>query len=177
MTTVIFPLIVTDGFEFYEKVIRYIFKYACLYAQVIKTRRNDRVMRIEWTQILGPAWRFEQALSNSEDSKNLNTSFIERLNLTIRQGSAFLCRRTLSHARSKEKLRQHLELFRCYYNFVRGHRGLKFGTEFRTPAMQAGLTARPFTFRGIFTSCFSFRRSRLESIMFPMAVSARRMAA
>ena len=98
----------------------------------------------------GAAWRFDDALNNSEDSSTLNTSFIERLNLTIRQSSAYLSRRTLSHARSTERLDEHLELLRCYYNFVRPHGALKFGREIRTPAMQAGLTIRRLTFRDIF---------------------------
>jgi IS1 family transposase len=85
-----FPLIATDGFEFYERVIRRVFGPACLYGQVIKTRRNDRVVRVERRTRIGAAWRWEQALSNSEDSLKLNTSFIERLNLTIRPGSAYL---------------------------------------------------------------------------------------
>jgi len=41
-------------------------------------------------------------------------------------------------------------LFRCYYNFARPHRALKFGGEVRTPAMQAGLTNRRLTLREIF---------------------------
>jgi len=45
-----------------------------------------------------------------------------------------------------------LELLRCYYNFVRPHRGLTLGQEMRTPAMQAGLVKRRLTFREIFTS-------------------------
>lgn len=45
MNLVPFPLIATDGFEFYEKVVRQVFGPACLYGQVIKTRRNDRVVR------------------------------------------------------------------------------------------------------------------------------------
>ena len=49
-------------------------------------------------------------------------------------------------------LEGHLELLRCYYNFVRPHLGLKFGRVVRTPAMQAGLAARKLTFREIFTS-------------------------
>ena len=40
------PLIVTDGFEFYGTVIRRVFGPAALYAQVIKTRRHDRVVRV-----------------------------------------------------------------------------------------------------------------------------------
>ena len=46
----------------------------------------------------------------------------------------------------------HLELLRCYYNFVRPHRALKFGREVRTPAIQAGLTKRRLTLRMIFCS-------------------------
>ena len=146
-----FPLIATDGFEFYEKVVRRVFGPACLYGQVIKMRRNDRVVRVERRTRIGVAWRWEQALSDSEDSEKLNTSFIERLNLTIRQGSAYLCRRTLCYPRRRKRLEAHLELLRCYYNFVRLHRALKFGREVRTPAMQAGLTTRRLTFRDVFS--------------------------
>ena len=82
------PLIVTDGFDFYERVVRRVFGPACLYGQVLKTRRNDRIVKVERRALVGASWRFDEALNNSEDSSTLNTSFIERLNLTIRQGSA-----------------------------------------------------------------------------------------
>ena len=147
-----FPLIATDGFEFYEKVVRRVFGSSCLYGQVIKTRRNDRVASVERRARIGAAWRWEQALGDSEDSEKLNTSFIERLNLTIRQGSAYLARRTLCHARRTERLEAHLELLRCHYNFMRPHRALKFGREVRTPAIQAGLTKWRLTFREVFSS-------------------------
>jgi hypothetical protein len=91
----------------------------------------------------------QQALRASEDSGKLNTSFVERLNLTIRQGSSFVSRRTICQARWKERLEDHLELLRC-------HRALKFGCEVRTPAMQAGLTRRQLTFREIFETGFAF---------------------
>jgi hypothetical protein len=51
--------------------------------------------------LIGDAWRFEETLRDSEDSSTPNTSFVERLNLTIRQGSAYLFRRTVCHARWK----------------------------------------------------------------------------
>ena len=60
------PLIVTDGFEFYQKVIRRFFGPACLYGQVLKTRRNDRIIKVERRALHGAAWRFEDALNNSE---------------------------------------------------------------------------------------------------------------
>jgi IS1 family transposase len=39
------PLITTDGFKFYERVIGRVFGPACVYGQVIKTRRNDRIVK------------------------------------------------------------------------------------------------------------------------------------
>src|SRR4029453_17691948 len=51
---------------------------------------------------------------------------------------------------SWKQLEDQLELFRCYYNFVRPHRALKFGGGVRTPAMQVGLTTRRLTLREIF---------------------------
>ena len=146
------PLVVTDGFGFYEKVVKRVFGPACLYGRVIKTRRNDCIVKVERRAVLGDGWRLEQALHDSEDSVKLNTSFVERLNLTIRQGSAYL-------SRWKERLEDHLELLRCHYNFVRPHRALKFGREVRTPAMQAGLTRRRLTLREIFSSRMVFRAS------------------
>ena len=131
------PLIVTDGFDFYEKVIRRVFGPAVLLGQVLKTRRHDRIVQVDRRERMGASWRFEAGLTHSEDSSTLTTSFIERMNLTIRQGSAYLSRRTLSHARSEDKLEDHLELLRCHYNFVRPHGALQFGREVRTPAMQA----------------------------------------
>jgi IS1 family transposase len=58
-------------------------------------RRNDRITKVERRSLIGDAWRFEETLRDSEDSSKLNTSFVERLNLTIRQGSAYFFRRTI----------------------------------------------------------------------------------
>jgi hypothetical protein len=109
------------------------------------------IVKVERRTVIGGAWGLQHALRDSEDSSKLNTSFVERLNLTIRQGSAYLYRRTICQVRWKERLEDRLELFRRYYNFVRPHRALKFGREVRTPAMQAGLTSKRLTFREIFS--------------------------
>lgn len=82
----------------------------------------------------------------------VNTSYVERLNLTIRRSLACLQRRTTALLRSKQKLEQQVVLLQCYYNFVRPHSSLKFGPERRTPAMQAGLVGRRLTLREIFLS-------------------------
>ena len=48
------------------------------------TRRNDRVVKVEVRREIGSKEEFEKSLLESEDSGALNTSFIERLNLTLR---------------------------------------------------------------------------------------------
>ena len=146
------PLIATDGFEYYAGVMVRLLGSACVYGQVLKMRRNNRVVRVERRVKIGTASRLNAALLASEDSETLNTSFIERLNLTIRQGSAYLRRRSPCHARGADQLRGHVELLRCYYNFIRPHRALRFGRETRTPAMQAGLVSQRLALRDISTA-------------------------
>ena len=146
------PLIATDGFEYYVGVMVRLLGSACVYGQALKTRRNNRVVRVERRVKIGTASRLNAALLASEDSETLNTSFIERLNLTIRQGSAYLRRRSPCHARGADQLRGHVALLRCYYHFIRPHRALRFGRETRTPAMQAGLVSQRLALRDIFTA-------------------------
>jgi len=146
------PLITTDGFKFYSPAIRHVFGFGCVLAQVIKKIKRNRVVRVGTKLIVGSEWRLADALEESEDSTKLNTSFIERLNLTIRQGCAYLRRRSPCHARKKRTLDAHLELFRAFYNFVRPHGALRFGKVTRTPAMQAGLAKKRLSFRDIFTA-------------------------
>ena len=99
------------------------------------------------------AARLRAALWESEDSATLNTSFVARLNLTIRHGSAYLRRRSPCHARGADQLRGQVELPRCYYDFIWPHRALRFGHETQTPAMQAGLVNERLAWSDIVTAC------------------------
>jgi IS1 family transposase len=143
-------LVTSDGFEFYERVVRSVLGLVAIYGQVIKTRRNNRVIRVDRALKLGTKSHLADALLESEDSETLNTSFVERLNLTLRQELAYLQRRSPAHARRHRRLDEDLALVQCHYNFIRPHRALKFGPVIRTPAMQAGLTDRRLSFRDIF---------------------------
>jgi len=77
------PVVVMDGFGFYEKVVGRFFGPGCLDGRVVETRRNESIVKVERRAMLGDGWRLEQALQDSEDSVKLNTSYVERLNLTI----------------------------------------------------------------------------------------------
>lgn len=93
-------------------------------------------------------------------SGRINTSFIERLNLTIRQSISKLTRRTWGPAVYVSELMEHLEWWSAYYHFVRYHESLevKLGEPIlrkgkrqaqryrrQTPAMAAGLAERRLT--------------------------------
>jgi hypothetical protein len=85
----------------------------------------------------------------------INTSFVERLNLSLRQHVAAIGRRTSTLCKGEEGLRQQLALFHVYHNFVLPHASLRqpllvseptngsgSAKVWRpcTPAMAAGLT-------------------------------------
>ena len=73
-------------------------------------RRKNRVIKVERRLIIGTKSKMEQLLFESEDSSTINTSFIERLNLTIRQSCAYLERRTACHSRRKDMLDDNISL-------------------------------------------------------------------
>ncbi|MGB7001924.1 MAG: hypothetical protein WBE22_07935, partial [Halobacteriota archaeon] len=76
--------------------------------------------------------------------KTINTSYVERFNLTLRCCLCSLIRRTLAAAKKKEELEGQMFLFQVFYNFVRPHMSLTLGKgkgkQKRTPAIAAGLT-------------------------------------
>jgi IS1 family transposase len=149
-------LFTTDGFEIYEWAVRRLLMGVCIYGQVIKKRRENRVIQVDQKLLLGTKSELEEALFHSEDSSTLNTSFVERHNLTIRQGCSYLGRRTPCHARHSGSLKGQMALMMMYYNFVRPHMALKFGKIVRTPAMQAGLVTKRLSFREVFTAAYLF---------------------
>ena len=55
------PLITTDGFEYYFGAIVRLIGSACVYGQVLKTRRNNRVIRVERRVKIGTVSRPDRA--------------------------------------------------------------------------------------------------------------------
>ena len=143
-------LLTTDGLDLYAGVVSKVFGFLCIYAQVIKDFRNNRVCRVETRLTRGTQAQLNDALFDSEDSSTVNTSFVERLNLTLRQGCSYLSRQSAGHARYAEHLGDQMALLQCHYNFIRPHRSLRLVKERRTPAWQAGLVSRQLSFREIF---------------------------
>jgi hypothetical protein len=93
------------------------------YATVQKSRSKGRVVNAELTLILGNHDRMTARLENS-DSNKIKTSFVERLNLTLRMINAHLTRKSLCFAKSIRWLRARFSFIDAFYNFVRLHSSL-----------------------------------------------------
>jgi len=79
-------------------------------------------------------------------SGQVQTAFVERANLTLRELIAPLARRTWSIARSQDSLLDAIQWGLCSYHFIRPHAGLRVSTARpRTPAMAARLTDHIWT--------------------------------
>jgi len=115
----------------------------------VKKWRKNRITKVGREIVIAERWQIKYALECSEDSEKLNTSFIERLNLTIRRNTSYLHRQTPAHARSTQALAEQLDLQRCYYNFMRPQLALKFGNQIWTSAMMAGIVKRKLTWRDV----------------------------
>ena len=131
-----------------------------IYGQVKKLYRRRKVVRVTRVMRCGTAEDLRAALGRLGLSGRLNTAFVERVNLTVRQGVAALARRTWATAQAAPALVAQLEWWRGYYHFVRPHASLRVvlarpiergGRRMarryrqRTPAMAAGLTSWRWT--------------------------------
>ena len=169
------PLFLTDGFKEYRTAILTHFGHwrhperrqdkgpipkprwmplpALRYAQVVKSYRRRRLVGVKHRVVFGTRLAIEQVLARC--GWTINTAFVERLNLDLRQCVAAVGRRVNTLCRGEAGLREQLALFQVYHNFVLPHASLRQPlpalevTKGRsaakvwrpcTPAMAAGLT-------------------------------------
>jgi hypothetical protein len=120
------------------------------YAQVVKYREGDEVAEVKKRVVFGDE---EEVLSLlKSDGNGINTSYIERNNLTVRNSVSRLIRKTINFSKRLNPLIMHLCLFFAWFNFVKPHDALKIeiadgGRRWkqRTPAMAANLTDHIWT--------------------------------
>jgi IS1 family transposase len=133
-----------------------------LYAQVVKTVRRRRLVRVRHRVVFGSLEAVNDILAPL--GWHINTAFVERINLTIRQHVAAVGRRVSTLCKGEDGLRQQLAVFHCYYNFCLPHASVRLplpppeftdgsgsATQWqpRTPAMAAGLTDHVWTLREV----------------------------
>ncbi len=126
-----------------------------LYAQVVKQRERGRVVAVSTRAVFGSADAITARIEASTASTSLNTSFVERENLTLRQHNRRLTRKTNAFSKELPWLEKQLWLCLAYYHLVLPHLSLRqalkpqeptrgTGSKRRwraiTPAMAAGMT-------------------------------------
>src|SRR5262245_39742685 len=134
-----------------------------LYAQVVKSYRRRRLVRVKHRVVFGTRERVKQVLSAC--GWQIQTAFVERLNLDLRQRVAAVGRRANTLCTGEDSLGQHLVLFQSYHNFCLPHASIRLPLAAPestkgsgsaklwqpcTPAMAAGLTDRVWTLREVF---------------------------
>jgi len=95
-----------------------------------------------------------KVISGEPDPSLINTSYIERQNLTMRMGMRRFTRLTNAFSKKVENLAHAVSLHYMHYNFARVHQSLTIvhedGTRTkRTPAMAAGVADHVWTLREI----------------------------
>jgi len=133
-----------------------------LYAQVVKSYRRRRLVGVKHRVVFGTMERVKQVLLAC--GWQINTAFVERLNLDLRQRVAAVGRRVNTLCKGEDGMRQQLALFQSYHNFCLPHASLRVplaepeptnGTgsakQWRpcTPAMAAGLTDHVWSLREV----------------------------
>jgi hypothetical protein len=125
---------------------------------VLKTTRRRRLVAVSSRVVFGTLAGIKQVLA--AHGWRINTAFIERANLAIRQHVAAVGRRVLTLCKQEAGLRQQLTVYQVYHNFCLPHTSLRLplsqpeltkgtGSAKRwrpcTPAMAAGLTNHVWT--------------------------------
>jgi len=128
-----------------------------VYTQVHKHRERGRVTKIDTHLIFGTATQLKGLLLDSPVSNSVNTTFVERNNLTIRQQNGRFQRKTLQFSKKKALFSSQLQLFFGYYHFIRSHHSLRIKSSIlskkwvkQTPFMSAGITDHIWTFRELY---------------------------
>ena len=125
---------------------------------MVKTVRRWRLVDVKHRVIFGTLGAVQQGLA--AQGWQINTAFIERLNLTIRQHVAAVGRRVSTLCKGEDGVRQQLTLYHVYYNFCLPHASVRqplptHGTgsakrwQPQTPAMAAGLADHAWTLREV----------------------------
>ncbi|MDB5437700.1 MAG: transposase [Caulobacteraceae bacterium] len=133
----------TDGHKAYLEGVEGAFGGDVDYAQLVKI----------YGDTIGPKGRYSPAectgikkirVEGAPDEKHVSTSYVERMNLSIRMQNRRFTRLTNAFSKKFENRIHALALYFMFYNFVRIHKTLRM-----TPAMAAGVADRLWSLEDI----------------------------
>lgn len=127
------------------------------YAQVCKRKKYGQVIEVVQRVIFGDPDEVMKALDADSGGK-INTAYIERLNLTIRNSIARFIRKGMNCSKDLKRHSHALNFFQAWYNFVKPHKSLRVEVNldgrkwmYRTPAMAEGITDHVWNLRELMT--------------------------
>lgn len=129
-----------------------------MYCKVVKERKNGRVVSVDTEIVFGKKQQIKKRLKSSKVSRHINTTFVERNNLTMRERNRRLTRKTMGFSKRMIPLVESLNLYSALYHFVKPHSGLRIEVNKddqrwiqRTPMMAAGITDHIWTVEELLT--------------------------
>ena len=127
------------------------------YAKVCKKRKNGRIIEVVQRIVYGDPIEVMKLLGVDSGGK-INTAYIERLNLTIRNSLARFVRKSMNCSKILGRHTHAMNFFQAWYNFVKPHKSLRIRVDLgrkkwmkRTPAMAEGLTDHVWTIKELMT--------------------------
>jgi hypothetical protein len=133
-----------------------------LYGQLVKQYRRKHLVGVKHRVVFGTRDAMAEVLAAW--GWKIDTSFVERLNLDLRQRVAAIGRRVNTLCQREDSMRQQLVLFQVYHNFVLPHASLREALAAPiptngsgsaklwrpcTPAMAVGLTDHVWSLREV----------------------------
>jgi hypothetical protein len=137
-----------------------VFPPGLLYGQLDKERLHGRLVCVDRRAVVGTMAEIQAVLDTSGSCRVINTSLIERDNLSVRQHHGRTVRKTLSYSKDWQMHQYSIDFEDAVHNFVRLHHSLRVELPEpqgrrkwwqRTPAMAAGLTDHIWSIRELVT--------------------------
>jgi hypothetical protein len=139
------PLFISDDWDPFEEALLYVYGKAqqlpykgrgrkpnpvlvpradLKYAQVCKKREKGSIVGMVKRVVFGD---FEDILSilGADADGRINTSYAERLNLTVRNSLARFIRKTMNFSKNRSVHIKIVDFLQAWYNFVKPHKSLR----------------------------------------------------
>ena len=127
------------------------------YAQVIKKVAKGQVVEELRRVVFGDADEILR-LFGADSGGRINTAYIERINLTIRNSLARFIRKGMNFSKNAQMHSRAVDFFQAWYNFVKPHKSLRLMVNCgnkrwlqRTPAVAQKLTDHIWTLKELLT--------------------------
>jgi len=151
----------TDGYRPYKTAMAHLHEGRVSFGTEIKNyglKRDQKASDFDGAKLLA---RKRQVIIGDPEWDKINTSHVERHNLTIRQQMKRFARRTLGYSKKFENHAAAVDMFMFFYNWSR--KSESEAIKGKTPAMAAGLAAKPLSLERVVEITDKHMKAREEA--------------